>query len=150
MKNPLARFVGLSPSPQGILITLRLGPKTTKEQIETWLGEEGALVGLIHAPEKAQMQSSAQPQDQKGGAKAQWLGARCKEPLFQQFILECGLIGHIDGNKQLAETNVVKAVKAVCGVKSRAEIDHDDIAGQAFTKKIMHPYAEFVKKKGRT
>lgn len=150
MKNPLGRFVGLAPSPQGILITLRLGPKTTKEQIETWLGEEGALVGLIHAPEKAQLKSAKPAQDPKGGAKSQWLGARCREPLFQQFILECGLIGHIDSNKQLAETNVVKAVHAVCGVKSRAEIDHNEIAGQAFTKKIMHPYAEFIKKKGRS
>lgn len=148
VKNPLARFVGLSPSPQGVLITLRLGPKTTKEQIEAWLGEEGALVGLTHAPDRVQLQSTPQQQEKKGGAKAQWLGARCKEPLFQQFILECGLIGHIDSNKQLAETNVVKAVQAVCGVKSRAEIDHNDIAGQAFIKKIMHPYAEFVKKKG--
>lgn len=149
MKNPLARFVGLSPSPQGVLITLRLGPKTTKEQIEAWLGEEGALVGLIHAPESVQLQSTPQQEEKKGGAKAQWLGARCKEPLFQRFIMECGLIGHVDSNKQLAETNVVKAVQAVCGVKSRAEIDHDEVAGQAFVKKIMHPYAEFVKKSGR-
>lgn len=148
MKNPIGRCLGLMPSEQGIIMSLRLAPSVTKEQIETWMGEEGALVGLVHAPEHIQLKSQ-QPQKPKGGPKAKWLGQVCKDPNFHQFMYEAGYIGGIDGNKQMAETNVIKAVRAICGVKSRAEIDSNETASKVFTSKIQHPYAHFMKKRGK-
>jgi hypothetical protein len=147
MKNPIARFVSLLPGKDGIQITLRLGPNWSKDQINTWLGEEGALVGLVIPPGHIQLKPPA-PKNQKGGEKCMWLGARCKEKLFQEFLLHIGLTGHVDINKQLAETNAVKAVQQACGISSRAEIDHNPEASQKFDQDIRIPFAKWAKARG--
>jgi hypothetical protein len=147
MKSPLARFISLAPSPQGILVTLRLGPNITKAQINEWMGEEDALVGLVHPP--AEVQLSNKPPAKKGGEKCKWLGARCKEKAFQEFCMHMGWIAYLDSNKEMAETNTSKAVRGVCGVKSRAEIDSNPEASNSFIKLIQHPYAAYMKEKGK-
>jgi len=139
-----ARVVNYRQGPNGIELVLRLSPKTTKQALEGWLGEEGALLQLDHAPEHIQLKPPAKPKDPKGGEKCMWLGARCKEKPFQEFLLHMGLTGPVDSNKQLAETNAVKAVQLVCGISSRAEIDHDPEAGKKFDQNIRLPFTKWA------
>ncbi len=77
-----------------------------------------------------------------------WLGARCKEKPFQEFLLHMGLTGPVDTNQQLAETNAVKAVQHACGISSRAEVDHNPEAGKKFDKNIRLPFVKWAKGRG--
>jgi hypothetical protein len=61
-----------------------------------------------------------------------WLALRCKEPLFQQFLRV--------PNEALAVTSV----RAICEVKSRAEVDTDPRAQQRFHDFIRKPYLKFT------
>ncbi len=145
MKNPLARFIGLAPSEQGILITLRLGPKTTKGQIETYLGEEGALLQLVHAPEHLQLKPPA-PQEPKGGNLCKLAGQWCKAASFWKFLMAQGYTFAIEDNPVTNETSAVKAIYRECGIKSRIDLDQPGNEGHAdeFKRKFIRPYAEFL------
>jgi hypothetical protein len=63
-----------------------------------------------------------------------WLALRCKEPLFQRFL------------RVPDEATAAHSVRAICGVKSRGDIDRDAEAEKRFHQFIRLPYAEFVSK----
>jgi len=148
MKNLLAKYVGMVPSPNGPIIQLRLGPNKTKEEVEAWLGEEGALLGLVHAPAKIQL-SNKPPAKKKGGNLARLAGQWCKEDKFQKFLLEKGYLCDIGPNPTMNESNAVKAIYRECGIKSRAELDDPEHkpAADIFKDKFIRPYAEYLKGK---
>jgi hypothetical protein len=77
-----------------------------------------------------------QPQ-MRGGPIAQWLGMRCKERAFQEW-LDCE-----------SEQDARDAVCDQCGVGSRAEIDHFDTARELFEERIRKPWIEYVRETTR-
>jgi len=145
LKKLLARYVNMVPSPNGIIVQLRLGPNTTKEQFESWLGEEGAMLGLMHAPEKVQLRNK--PPARKGGNLSNWAAMRCKEPAFWGFLQSKGLVFDLSPNPSTNESAAVKAIYRVCGVKSRSDLDHPEHkpAADIFKAEFIRPYAEYLK-----
>lgn len=67
------------------------------------------------------------PQETKGGKLAQRAGILCSEGAFQVFCKE------IHGSD-----DPVQAIYSVCGVTSRAHLDHDDDAARAFNDMASH------------
>jgi hypothetical protein len=82
------------------------------------------------APLKASAKSAI-PEEVKGGALAKLAGQLCADPAFQAY-LEC------DSDESAAE-----AVRKLCGVASRAELDHNAEAADRFHRLIRKPWMEF-------
>lgn len=61
-----------------------------------------------------------------------WVACRCKEASFQRFL-------HAPD-----EAAAVACVRAICGVKSRAEIERDPEAMDRFNEFIRLPYQQFL------
>lgn len=120
---------------------MRLAPNVTKDQINTWLGEKGALLGLVHAPERIQLKPPAH-QELRGGNLCKLAGHWCKKPDFWSFLIEQGYLFTIEGNP---ETNAVRAIYRECGIKSRIDLDQPEIKDKAelFKQKFIRPYAEY-------
>jgi hypothetical protein len=67
------------------------------------------------------------PQESKGGRLAQKAGILCAEVGFRRFLAER------NGNHHaLSEDETKNAIYLLCGVSSRAHLDHDDQAGRTF------------------
>lgn len=64
---------------------------------------------------------------------SQWVALRCKERPFRDWL------------RVPDEATAVSAVRAICSVKSRAEIDRDPVAAQRFHQFIRLPYADFTR-----
>lgn len=64
-----------------------------------------------------------------------WVALRCKEPLFRQWL------------RVPDEDTAVRAVRAICEVKSRAELDSNPSAAQRFHQFIRLPYSDFTHRK---
>lgn len=62
---------------------------------------------------------------------SQWLALRCKEAQFQRFL------------RVPDEATAVSSVRAICEVRSRGEIDHNDYAKKRFHDFIRLPYIQF-------
>jgi hypothetical protein len=60
-----------------------------------------------------------------------WVALRCKESLFQRFL------------RVPDETTAAHSVRAICGVKSRGDIDRDAQAEKRFHQFIRLPYLQF-------
>jgi hypothetical protein len=101
-------------------------------------GQPVAVAGIRTASQK----TADKP---KGGAWAQWLGVRCSEPLFREWIeiefeetwravcLESPAVGPVQW--------AAEVVRRVCEVDSRALIDNDPAAAQRFQERIRGPWA---------
>ncbi|WP_156117434.1 hypothetical protein [Collimonas arenae] len=64
-----------------------------------------------------------------------WLALRCREPDFQAFL-------HVD-----SEVEATRAVRSICHVTSRGDIDRDESAATRFHQFIRRPYFEFMTRK---
>lgn len=76
----------------------------------------------------------------KGGVAAKWLGMRCAEPAFRDWLTQT-FPAQADVALGRNETErTASVIRAVCGIESRAEIDNDDRANQAFQTLIREPW----------
>lgn len=81
-----------------------------------------------------------QPEAPKGGMLAKLAGMLCDQPEFWAFL------NRLDANGGQIIQNAEDAanfVRDVCGVASRAELDHNETAAQAFHQKIRLPYVRW-------
>ncbi len=141
MSGPLARLVNYRMGQDGMEIILRLGPKTSKEKLEAWLGEGPTLLQLSHAPKRPESNTASKP---KGGNLARLAGQWCKEKSYHQFCLEKGFISVIADRAEQIEKDVTYAIYRECEIKSRAELDHNEQAAKTFKRVFIRPYAEFL------
>jgi hypothetical protein len=72
-----------------------------------------------------------QPEKPLGGPLSQWLAIRCGEEKFQSWL------GAWNAAAAASE------VRRICGVSSRAEIDHDEAARQRFEDLIRGPWMRY-------
>jgi hypothetical protein len=61
-----------------------------------------------------------------------WIALRCREPDFQRFL------------RVPTEALAVTSVRAICGVKSRSEIDANPVAEKRFHQFIRMPYQQYL------
>lgn len=64
-----------------------------------------------------------------------WLAIRCKEAAFQAFL---GVAN---------EREAIRAVRAMCNVESRRDIDTSKVAEHLFHQMIRLPYLQFLTEK---
>jgi hypothetical protein len=81
-----------------------------------------------------QEQPIAPPAPQKGGSLSILAARWCRDPVFQDWLsLSTG-----------DETAAAVQVRSICGVTSRAELDHDYMAAARFEAHIRRPYMEHL------
>lgn len=87
----------------------------------------------------------------KGGAIAKWLAIRCGEPAFQTWLYKTHSASWEMAQRRLLQPDVTtsdyaaEAVRIVCGVRSRRDIDHDTAAKETFERLIRKPWLESQK-----
>lgn len=98
---------------------------------------------LAMAPLKLKARADDAAEDAKGGKLAKLAGMLCADADFQAWIEA--------GNRQLAERApfelsgadlAAHLVRSICGVESRAELDHNPEAARRFHDVIRKPWSE--------
>jgi hypothetical protein len=87
----------------------------------------------------------------KGGALAKLAGMWCNDPAFQRWIkaLAPDLWDRYAAKAQTGDSDHLIAgnlIRAMVGVKTRAELDHNPAAADVFNRLIRAPYAESLRK----
>ena len=77
----------------------------------------------------------------KGGALAVLAGRWCQDPEFWVWLETDGFI--CNSSESAADT-----VRAMCDIKSRAELDHDSVAAEKFHRLIRGPFSKYVQARG--
>lgn len=119
-------------------LVLDIEPRDAQQGFRLF-GSPGTPVALAAIKTKPQQQAS-EPERAKGGVAAKWLGMRCAEPEFQQWLRDTYPGIQVQGDPV---TCAAIAVRAVCQVESRAEIDNDQEANERFQRLIRGPWAKY-------
>ncbi|WNC90939.1 hypothetical protein RI103_06200 [Paraburkholderia sp. FT54] len=80
---------------------------------------------------------SARAERRKGGELAKLAGMWSNEQAFWDWV------GLIQENPCNGPTMAASFIRAVCGVASRADLDHDAAARARFDQHIRKPYAKY-------
>lgn len=86
----------------------------------------------------------------KGGEIAKWLGIRCGEPSFRDWL---GRTFPHQWGVAIGKTDAERAasvIRAVCSVESRAEFDNDTEAAERFHRLIRGPFSKHMIATGAT
>lgn len=110
-------------------------------------GRPGAPMALAalkdgYAAHKDSYLPASEPAKPKGGAAAQWLGIKCSEPAFQEWVVNT--FPNVERSGVVTADMVAGMVREICLVQSRADIDNDKAAFVRFEQYIRRPYMEFV------
>ncbi len=93
------------------------------------------------APLKAAAKSA--PDDRKGGELARLAGIFCSDPGFQLWLSARFPEHHEEAPVALVgEELAAHIVRTVCGVESRAELDHSPGAAELFHEEVRRPWIE--------
>lgn len=93
-------------------------------------GQRLALVAVEIGDDEQPVQREEKP---KGGELARLAGMLCQNPAFQAFVPECS-----EGLS--SEENAADWIRRVCGIKSRAELDHSTEAAARFHERVRKPF----------
>lgn len=87
------------------------------------------------------------PEPLKGGALAKLAGQFCGERTFQDWLatIYTEQVEKYSANTIDDEAIAAKVVRELCGVKSRAELDHNAEAARKFQEFIRKPYMKAAK-----
>ena len=82
--------------------------------------------------------------ERKGGEWAKLAGMWCSDPEFWRWLnSERGFAGRASG----AHASAV-ALRELCGIQSRAELDHDPAALARFNTEVRHPFMKWMQAMG--
>lgn len=112
-------------------------------------GQRFAMVLVeIDDDETPKQTEEARYEEPKGGALAKLAGQLCQNLAFRhwfwtkQWHVPNGGLIEVDGTMEAEET--AEAIRQVCGVISRAELDHNAAAAEVFHEKIRKPWHAFI------
>jgi hypothetical protein len=99
-------------------------------------GTPMALAGLKSA------KADPEPERPKGGALSQWAAMRCQDEAFLQWLSRARPAEWLAGTRKHGSRTdaAAHAIRQVCEVESRAELDHDAGAATRFHELIMGPW----------
>ena len=103
-------------------------------------GTQMVLGRLKTAAEAAKQEQPTKP----AGPLCKWVAIQCKEPYFQQWVIE-KTNGFSDGPP---EKWAAQYVRDACKVDSRADIDGNKIAEARLHTLIRQPYADWLAARG--
>ena len=97
-----------------------------------------ALARLTQQSSQVALQQETIERD-KGGALAKLAGMWCADPRFWEWL-------NSDGERHIgSETEAAEYVRTICGVQSRADIDHNPQAEKIFHNQIRLPFGDFLR-----
>lgn len=76
----------------------------------------------------------------KGGALARLAGMWCADSAFWAWLGDTGLAVGVE-----SERGCATAIRNICMVDSRAELDHCPLSAKIFNERIREPYRDFLK-----
>lgn len=139
-------------STQGPWIKLRL---QTTEELDAFRGmtkAKGGKNGQRLATCCVEIGDDEQPVPRattKGGPLSQLAAQWCRDADFQAWLFQeyPKHVDHLWPNvvDPIAEPSVARLLRVVCTVNSRAELDNDPFAKQAFEERIREPYMAYLK-----
>ena len=80
-----------------------------------------------------------EPEKPKGGVLSQWAATRCAEQSFQEWMAREFAGKWKDGWNAPAE-RCAYVIRAICQIRSRAELDHNEYSANIFREQIMTPW----------
>jgi len=95
-------------------------------------------------------QQSPEPEKPKGGSIAKWLGIRCGEPGFQDWLMLTFRNEWRASSCKSVPEQCAAVIRMVCEVKSRAEFDNDTEAELRFHERVRGPYSQHMISIGAT
>lgn len=100
----------------------------------------------LHAVEKPKAEDKP-----KGGPLSELAGMWTRDPFFWRWINteHRELLSLTEWDFLSDEEGARQVILAVCGIQSRAEIDHNGQAKRLFEDKIRKPYANYLARLGR-
>lgn len=109
-----------------------------------------AMMVIVEINDEGQPVSQERAQEEapsiKGGALSKLAALWCKTPAFQQWIAAEFNDIVLDVGTRIAEPSdeelATHAIYAVCGIKSRAELDSNPEAKESFNELIRHPFSQ--------
>jgi hypothetical protein len=135
------QFAGYSDSSRsGPRITLRLADRA---DLESFVGSEGKRYMLALVEIGADEQPVQAPQ-KAAGPLCKWVAIRCREAMFQTWVIE-QTNGFMDGQP---DEWAAQYVRDACKVKSRSDIDGNAVAEHRLHALIRQPYANWLAAKG--
>lgn len=99
-------------------------------------GQRGSPVVIARLTNEAATQARREDEKPKGGPLARLAGQWCADPQFQYWI-------GAEGAEDAAER-----VRMQCGIKSRAELDHNSDAASRFDWMIRKPFMQHMREAG--
>lgn len=124
-------------------LTIDIDPRYAGEAFALF-GKRGSACAIARLTNEAAVEEMREPdhipdatkmvEKPKGGALAKLAGMLCQQESFQNWI---GV-----GNAEYA----AESIYAMCGIQSRAELDHNETAANLFHKKIRIPYSELQRR----
>lgn len=143
---------------RGVMATLVDGTVRIKIDVEpadaakafALMGMPGSPIAIaalvLGTPPKAEAQPEPPPKP-VGGALAKLAGMWCANDTFADWMADT----HsklFDGALADAEGDIAEAsaaiLRALCGVESRIELDHDEVAAARFHERIRLPYMAYL------
>ena len=135
----------------GATIVLQLVDADELEPFKAMTMVKGKMAGQI-LEITAELSDEGQPSPPGKGGPLSKLAARwCRDPEFQKWINQALAPPFAVGlDMNLTEDEIATSLmRSVCGVKSRAELDHDDLAAARFEAHIRRPYMDHLQSGNR-
>lgn len=110
-----------------------------------------ALAPLVESfeqpsPASDRVVTEAAAESVKGGQLSKTAAMMCADPKFQEWLatMNRGLCSKLNGGgSAVNQDGAARLVRAICGVNSRAELDHDTKAAHLFHEQIRKPFNRY-------
>ena len=129
--------------PGAQIITARLTDNAAIAQFQS-LGSESK--GTNPSCGDNEFEKLPTPPDKKGGELAKLTGQFCTNPDFYDFMLDIKIDPFIEKHETSSwQEWCAEAVRRLCKIKSRAELDHNVDAAKIFHERVRIPFLEWQK-----
>lgn len=115
-------------------LTVDIEPRFANEAFQLF-GRAGQPVALA-----ALKPATSEPEKPKGGPLSEWVAIRCKDHEFQNWLSHAYSGAWRSSKETDPEKRAADAVRVLCSVGSRAELDNMPEAAQAFSTLIRGPW----------